>query len=44
MLEVLLKKMDIEVIKQNTEISLTNQAYSMLDSLGKIPFVCKIFS
>lgn len=44
MLEDLLKKMDIKAVKENSEISLTNQAYSMLDSLGQTAFVCKIFS
>ena len=44
MLEILYKNMNIEAIKETPEISLTNQAYSMLDSLGSTAFVCKIFS
>lgn len=44
MLQKLAKKLDFASIHKETGISLTSETYEMLDSLGTVPFVCKIFS
>jgi hypothetical protein len=36
--------LNVGTVGQDSNISLTAQAYDMLDAMGDKPFVCKIFS
>lgn len=44
MLDQLSQKLVLENIGQDSDISLTAQAYQLLDNLQGNPFICKIFS
>lgn len=44
MLDQLAQKMMFDGIDQDSDVSLTAQTYELLDSIGDIPFACKILS
>lgn len=43
-LSELAKKLQINPMSKDSDICLTSDTYEMLDRLGQVPFVCKIFS
>lgn len=38
------QKLQLNAVSTDSSICLTSEAYEMLDTLGEVPFICKIFS